>query len=65
MKYATIAERLTNLREHNHLSRSDVARRLKVSPALISAYESSKRKPSLERLVCNKIKKLLQQLNKS
>lgn len=51
MEYATMAERLTNLREHNHLSQSDVARRLKVSPALISAYESSERKPSLERLV--------------
>lgn len=51
MKYATMAERLTNLREHNHLSQSDVAHRLKVSPALISAYESNERKPSLERLV--------------
>ena len=51
MKNTTMAERLTNLREHNHLSQSDVARRLKVSPALISAYESSERKPSLERLI--------------
>lgn len=51
MEYATMAERLTNLRERNHLSQSDVARRLKVSPALISAYENSERKPSLERLV--------------
>lgn len=51
MEYATMAERLTNLRERNHLSQSDVARRLKVSPALISAYENSERKPSLERLI--------------
>lgn len=51
MEYATMAERLTNLRERSHLSQSDVARRLKVSPALISAYENSERKPSLERLI--------------
>lgn len=46
-----IAERLTELREKNHLSQTDVAKRLNVTPALISAYEKHERKPSLDKLV--------------
>ena len=43
-------ERLIALREKNCLSQTEVARALKVTPALISAYEKGERKPSLERL---------------
>lgn len=46
-----IAKRLIQLREKNHLSQTDVARRLQVTPALISAYEKQERKPSIERLI--------------
>lgn len=44
------AERLKSLREHYHLSQNDVAKTLKVSPALISAYERGERTPSPQKL---------------
>lgn len=44
------AERLKTLREHYHLSQNDVAKILKVSPALISSYERNERTPSLQKL---------------
>lgn len=46
-----ISERLTQLREQNKLSQSDVAIRLNVSSALISAYERDERKPSIDKLI--------------
>lgn len=46
-----IAERLIILREKNHMTQTEVAKRLKVTPALISAYEKHERKPSVERLI--------------
>lgn len=47
----TTAERLKNLREQYQLSQHDVAKILKVSPALISSYERSERTPSLAKLI--------------
>lgn len=47
----TMAERLIELREKNHLSQSAVASRLGVSSALISAYEKKERNPSIEKLI--------------
>ncbi|MCQ4832581.1 MULTISPECIES: helix-turn-helix domain-containing protein [Hungatella] len=44
------AERLKNLRERYHLSQNDVAKVLKVSPALISSYERGERTPSPQKL---------------
>lgn len=44
------AERLKNLRERYHLSQNDVAKLLKVSPALISSYERGERTPSPQKL---------------
>ena len=44
------AERLKNLREHYQLSQNDVAKILKVSPALISSYERGERTPSPQKL---------------
>lgn len=46
-----MSERLTQLREQNKLSQSDVALRLNVSAALISAYERDERKPSIDNLI--------------
>ncbi len=46
----TIAERLLQLREKNHMTQANVAKLLGVTPALISAYEKSERKPSIEKL---------------
>lgn len=47
----TMAERLVELREKNHLSQSAVANRIGVTPALISAYEKTERNPSIDKLV--------------
>lgn len=47
----TIADRLIELRERNHLSQSAVANRIGVTPALISAYEKTERNPSIDRLI--------------
>ena len=47
----TMAERLIELREKNRLSQSAVAKRLGVTPALISAYEKTERNPSIQKLV--------------
>ena len=44
------AERLKNLREHYHFSQHEVAKILKVSPALISSYERGERTPSPQKL---------------
>ena len=44
------AERLKNLREHYQLSQNDVAKILKVSPALISSYERGEHTPSPQKL---------------
>lgn len=46
-----MATRLIRLRERNHLSQSEVARRLGVTPALISAYEKLERNPSIDKLI--------------
>lgn len=45
------AERLKELRERYNLSQNDVAKILKVSPALISSYERSERTPSPSKLL--------------
>lgn len=47
----SISQRLISLRKKYNFSQSDVARQLGVSPALISAYESHERSPSLDRLI--------------
>lgn len=44
------ATRLKDLRERYHLSQNDVAKILKVSPALISSYERDERTPSPQKL---------------
>jgi transcriptional regulator with XRE-family HTH domain len=46
-----MAIRLTELREKNHLSQTDVANRIGVTPALISAYEKTERNPSIDKLI--------------
>lgn len=46
----SIAQRLISLREKYNFSKSDVARQIGVTPALISAYENQERKPSLDKL---------------
>lgn len=47
----TMADRLIELREKNHLSQSAVANRIGVTPALISAYEKTERNPSIDKLI--------------
>lgn len=47
----TMADRLIELREKNHLSQSAVASRIGVTPALISAYEKTERNPSIDKLI--------------
>lgn len=47
----SMAERLTELREKNHLSQTAVANRIGVTPALISAYEKTERNPSIDKLI--------------
>ena len=47
----SIPERLKTLRTQNNLTQAEVAKRLEVTPALISAYENAERYPSLEKLV--------------
>ena len=47
----SIPERLKTLRKQNNLTQAEVAKRLGVTPALLSAYENSERFPSLERLI--------------
>lgn len=47
----SMAQRLKNLRQQQHLSQSAVARQLHVTPALISAYEKQERHPSLDNLI--------------
>ena len=44
------ATRLKDLLERYHLSQNDVAKILKVSPALISSYERDERTPSPQKL---------------
>lgn len=46
-----MAERLVELREKNHLSQTAVAKRIGVTPALISAYEKTERNPSIDKLI--------------
>ena len=47
----TTAERLKDLRDKYQLSQHDVAKILKVSPALISSYERNERMPSPAKLI--------------
>lgn len=47
----TLAERLTQLRIKNNYSQTDVAKRIHVTPALISAYEKTERNPSIDKLI--------------
>lgn len=46
-----LPERLRSLRIQHHLSQKEVARTLRLSPAIISSYESGERTPSLEKLL--------------
>lgn len=47
----SIAERLIKLRLKNNYSQTYVAKRIGVTPALISAYEKLERNPSLDKLI--------------
>lgn len=47
----SIADRLILLREKNKLSQTDVAKRIGVTSASVSAYEKLERKPSLDKLI--------------
>ncbi len=46
-----LPEKLQNLRGKYRYSQSQVARKLEVSPSIISAYESGERTPSTENLL--------------
>ena len=46
-----LPERLRSLRIQNHLSQKEVSKILRISPAIISSYESGERTPSLEKLL--------------
>lgn len=46
-----LGERLRELRTEKELSQAQVAKRMGVSPAIISSYENSVKQPSLENLV--------------
>lgn len=45
------AERLKGLREKHGFTQREVAGRLKISPSVVSGYESGEKSPSLEVLV--------------
>ena len=47
----SIADRLIQLRKKNHYTQTFVARRIGVTPALISAIEKKERYPSLDTLI--------------
>ena len=47
----SMADRLILLRNKYNLSQTDVAHQIGVTPALISAYETLERKPSIDKLV--------------
>ena len=42
---------LKNLRMSQNLSQSDVAKKLKISPSIVSGYETGERTPSTENLL--------------
>lgn len=46
-----LSDKLKLLRIQHNLSQSEVAKRLDMSPSIISAYESGERTPSLEILI--------------
>lgn len=46
-----LAERLKSLREKRGFTQRETARRLKISPSVVSGYESGEKSPSLEVLV--------------
>lgn len=46
-----LPERLKALREKHRLSQKSVAKRLNVSPSIISSYETGERTPSVEMLL--------------
>lgn len=46
-----MAERLIELRENHNLTQTAVAKRIGVTPALISAYEKTERNPSIDKLI--------------
>ena len=46
-----LSERLRELRLQNHYSQRQVATTLRVSPAIISSYETGERTPSTENLL--------------
>jgi len=46
-----LAEKLRDLRLQSKLSQKEVAKRLEVSPSVVSAYETSERTPSVEVLL--------------
>jgi len=46
-----LAEKLRDLRLQSKLSPKEVAKRLEVSPSVVSAYETSERTPSVEVLL--------------
>lgn len=47
----SIGDRLVILRKKYKMSQTDVANRIGVTPALISAYEKQERKPSIDKLI--------------
>lgn len=47
----TTSERLKSLRIQQNLSQSEIARRIHVSPSLVSAYEKNERSPSINTLI--------------
>jgi len=46
-----LSTKLKELRKSQNLSQSNVAKKLKVSPSIVSAYETGERTPSTENLL--------------
>ena len=51
MAISGLGERLHKIRENRHLSQSEVARAIGVSPSIVSNYERSERMPALDKLL--------------
>ena len=52
LKMPTFGERLRALREHNHLTKAELARRCKISVDSIDRYESGKTVPRYIKTLC-------------
>jgi len=46
-----LPEKLRQLRTNANLSQRDVAKKLRISPSIVSSYETGERTPSLENLL--------------